>query len=817
MWVGLRRRAALFGAVASTVFAGVVAFTFLSTELYTGETSLMIQPKTEAFAYGQDVFPQLAADPTMVDTEVELLRSRAMAIRVAERLHYEDAQNASESDAGAEEEDFFVRRLADVAADLASLQSTRTLKTAENAALNSPQTTELAEISDVAERAGIAAAAADAIQPTIAIGEEAVVSNASAGGSASVAEFKASSQKIDELQKNLEILRVGQTFLIKIRFDSPSAKDAARIANAYAEEYILQQLEAQYNSLRQANKWIDARLDTLRIEVRSAEEAAAQYRAEQGLVDVTGSSISERALSGIATELAAARTNLSSLRARYNTISGYVGADAPFESITEVMSSPVIGDLRRQQAEVTRRRAELKVRYGERHPELKKIEEESAELDAQLNREVRRIVEGLRADVGFAAAQVQSLEANMRDAQTDVASNNTSNVKLLELERDIEATRGVYEALLNRQKELNERDRLAEANARIIASAEPPEQPSKPQKKILLAGGLMLALLLGAASSFAAETLDTRVKNTHDVRREFGPSAPVVLIPRIQSRLLFRQRKNDDVVRRYLQDEPDSAFAESLRDLRLHLKAAERDMDGPVAIAFASAFKGEGKSTTAFAFASLLASGGKNVAFLNCMGGSTRAFEPARSEQELERADTPRLENRTGPLDVEVSDPVPDKVSPPETNQGDLVHELRGRSLSAAQSTVVADYDLKPVKKVCGVEMLEFVSGVRIFDEFDADAFDATLAKLRGQYDYIVIDTPAVFAKPEASITAAAADLTVLVMEWCVTTRGAARAAAQRLMDARARILCFAVAKVDEKQRFYFRPEDRQYYFQKTR
>lgn len=829
IWVGLRRRAGLFAAIVSTVFMGVVAFTFLSTELYTAETSLMIQPKTEAFAYGEDIFPKLSADPAMVDTEVELLRSRAMAIRVADRLRFEGEKTATDNPDGTQDEtqdgkkdgeDFFARRLAAVAADLAELQSSRALTAPGGVAAKDGASNETGgAASAAADGAGIVEAiAAEAARPALSPEAAAKIESAPGIDQSAKEQLRPSNRRIEQILKNLEIQRVGDTFLIKIRYSSPSAAEAAKIANAYAEEYILQQLEAQYISLRQANKWIDARLATLRVEVRSAEEAAAQYRAEQGLVDVTGSSFSEKALAGIATELAAARTNLASLRARFNTVNSLASSDAPVESISEVLSSAVITDLRRQQAEISRRRAELNVRYGDRHPELKKIAEESGGLNAQLDREVQRIVDGLRAEVGFAAAQVRSLEDSMQKAQSELASNNAAGVELMELERDIEATRGVYEALLNRQKELNERDRLADANARIIAAAEPPEKPSKPQKKLLLAGGLMLALLLGGASSFAAEALDTRIKNTHDIRREFGPSAPVVLIPRIQSRLLFRQRKSDDVVRRYLMDEPDSAFAESLRDLRLHLKGAEREIEGPVAIAFASAFKGEGRTTTAFAFASLLASGGKRVAFINFMNGGNRYFEAASGERETNEGegDTPLLGSRDSEL-LQIEAQAPASKPSTESNAGDLVSGLRGKAMTAqAQapgSSSVTEYEMKPAKKVCGVTLIEFKSGVRLFDEFDLGAFEATLAKLRKEFDYIILDTPAVFAKPEASVTAAAADFTVLVTEWCVTTRGAARAVAQRLMDARARILSFAIVKVDEKQRYYFRPEDRQYYF----
>ena len=147
----------------------------------------------------------------------------------------------------------------------------------------------------------------------------------------------------------------------------------------------------------------------------------------------------------------------------------------------------------------------------------------------------------------------------------------------------------------------------------------------------------------------------------------------------------------------------------------------------------------------------------------------------------------------------------------------DELSEKRGGDIIAPRFRPnVTPYDIRLADKKFGVSLLEVGGGANPFDDFDMNAFDESLERIRDDYDYIVIDAPAVLAKPEASVIAAAADFTVVVTEWCQTTRGAASAAVQRLMDARARILSFVIAKVDEKQRYYFRPEDREFYFRKA-
>ena len=811
IWFGLRRRAALFVSVTSVIIATVAAYAVLSTQLYTAETSIMIEPKTQVFAYGSDVLGPSAADPTMVDTEVELLRSRAMAIRVYNRLYSVDPNAPAQPtvlEAG-QEDDFFGRRLADIAADLAEIQTKKSRDAAKSG--ETPPAQEETPADGAAEEPPLLGS----IQPA---GDTPMLVNSQAPARGGPVDNRA----IRKLMKNLEIQRVATTFLIKIRHNHPSAREAADIANAYAEEYILQQLEAQYNDLRQANQWIDARVSTLRDEVRQADAAAAQYRAEQGLIDVTGASFSEQAATEIATQLATARTKLSTARSRFETVQSLARSGASFDGISEIVSSPVIAALRTQQVTLDRKLAELKVRYGDRHPEVMKTREDYAELTNQIQREKRAIVSSLRAEVEFAEAQVQSLEESLAQAQGVLVTNNEALVTLLELERDIEATRGVYDALLNRQKELNERDQLANANARIIARAVPPEYPSKPKKPLILAGGLILGLLVAGASAFVADSMDTRVRNTHDVRREFGPNAPVVLVPRIQSRLLFRHRRCDDVVRQYVQEEPDSLFAESLRDLKMYLKLAERELTQSPTIAFTSVFRGEGSTTTAFAFASLLSASGKDVAYIEYPSRASHFFRKSDGTQsEFSEPETLRLQAaapegeaaETAATDIEDAGEA-EIVKTAGDRVQDIRHDLV-KVRGGRQELAVADQRMVVGRSVCGVAVMELESDNYSFEDFDVSVFDSMVEDIRDDFDYVVIDAPSVLAKNEGSVIASAADFTVLVMEWCSTSRGAARAATQRLVDMGATILSFLVNKVDEKQRFYFRPEDRQFFFRR--
>jgi Mrp family chromosome partitioning ATPase len=76
-------------------------------------------------------------------------------------------------------------------------------------------------------------------------------------------------------------------------------------------------------------------------------------------------------------------------------------------------------------------------------------------------------------------------------------ATNEAMVTLRELDRDVQASRAIYESFLVRARETGEQERLDTSNIRVISAAELPQQRSWPPSNKLVAFG---ALLLGLAA-----------------------------------------------------------------------------------------------------------------------------------------------------------------------------------------------------------------------------------------------------------------------------------------------------------------------------
>jgi len=858
VWQGLRRRIGTFLLVLVGTFLVVALYAAVAQRFFTAETTMVIQTQQSAVIDESDVLAGSGTAAREINTEVELLRSRGMATRVIRRLQssvgeevfgqsapvISPAPSASPADDDFSIESTVARISESSAESVEPVMDAADNQVAQEAeddefAIERPPSLAAGNLPSDNELTPVAADYVDIPEDESVLEDDTVIAT----------------EIINQVMSRLQVERVGTTSLIRIRFSSPSPQNAAIIANAFADEYILEQIEAQFKALQQARRFIEARLQVLRVEVRNSEEAASKFRAEYGLVDSDGANVTEQRLNQLADELSKARSELSAAITRLESVRTTIAKGEPIETISEVMSSGLIRELRRQEADIERRRGDLRARYGELHPEMKQISEELDGLQQQIDVEINRIVENLRREVNFAEARVTRLAAEFASIQTDLATENPALVRLRELERDTLASRGLYESLLERQKELNERERLSQADARIISRASPPDSPSRPQSKLILAAGGLLALLFASVAAFVAEVTEKRILSSSDLRRVFGSALPVVLVPQIRRGNVFGERTIGETAEYFVREKPSATFTDSLRELRMHLMLA-KDADNkpsPTSIAFTSSFENEGATLVSFCLATLLASEGEKVVFVDANAWRN----PSHSEFAQERTSFLQKSLRHIVGGREQRDDVPFEHSPHRA----LFHETdvaRARSLpsigeeahanaeedndvdmtavaeSANETDTIGEIVVTQPPRSTAVDapndarfsaFLRTVNDVDVFllsqydgvrkESADVASIETLLQQLSGLYDYIVIDAPPVLDNAEASYFASRADYVVMITEWRSTLRDAVKTACGLLIDAHANFLGFVINKVDERRRHFFRPEDRRFYFKR--
>jgi succinoglycan biosynthesis transport protein ExoP len=86
----------------------------------------------------------------------------------------------------------------------------------------------------------------------------------------------------------LTVKRLGLSYVIQVSFVSLDPKRAADIANAVANEYIVDQLQGKFQAARQAGSWLRDRLRELRDQAAAAERAVIEFKIDKSLVSTGG-------------------------------------------------------------------------------------------------------------------------------------------------------------------------------------------------------------------------------------------------------------------------------------------------------------------------------------------------------------------------------------------------------------------------------------------------------------------------------------------------------------------------------------------------
>jgi succinoglycan biosynthesis transport protein ExoP len=245
--------------------------------------------------------------------------------------------------------------------------------------------------------------------------------------------------------------------------------------------------------------------------VRQAEQRVEDYKKANNLLSSSGTLVNERQLTELNSQLILARSRSAEARARYEKIAEAQKNRADPGAIGEAVGSATITALRTQLAEIARKEGEINATLGSRHPAVIEIASQAQRIRRMIEEEVARIAEATRNDMERAQANEASLSASLERLKDELEGTNSAGVKLRELERDVQASRSVYEAFLVRTREVSEQERLDTTNIRVIASPDLPENRSFPPRTLLLlAGGAVLGGMLGVALAFFGEWRDRR-------------------------------------------------------------------------------------------------------------------------------------------------------------------------------------------------------------------------------------------------------------------------------------------------------------------
>ncbi len=525
------------------------------------------------------------------------------------------------------------------------------------------------------------------------------------------------------VQENLSISNDGRSMSLYVTFSSQDAKKAAQIANAVADEYLVDQLEAKYEIAARANKWLSERLTTLRQDVENSERVVEDFRQKANLIQIEGGTVAMRQMQEINSQLIAARALTSQAEARLRSAQAMVSARGSIEGSSDVLSAPLIQRLREQEAEVRRKEAELSTRYGDRHPTMINARAERMDIQRKIAEEVQKILKSLASEVDIAHAKDRQLQSELTRLEGKAGSELKDTVQLRQLQREADANRTLYENFLARFKQTSEQQEMQLPDTRIIARADTPVRPAFPQKWLFLIAGAFLGGILGIIFSYLVEFFDRGFRTAPQLEESTG----LPVIGQVPSLKTISNRLPED----YVVDKPLSAYSEALRTVRTAIHFSNVDHP-PKTVMVTSSGPGEGKTTFCLSMARSLAVAGNKILLIDA---------------DLRRPRIARL--------LEIA-----------ANGKDLSSLLTGAHVLKdviRHDSLVAGLDIIPA----------FGRAPNAQDLLGSQQMKRFMVDIAPQYDLVIVDTPPILAVSDAAMVARSVDTSLFVVKWADTSRDA--------------------------------------------
>ncbi len=557
----------------------------------------------------------------------------------------------------------------------------------------------------------------------------------------------ADARVLNRFLSRLDVRAERRAFVITVTFAAEDREKATLIVNTLADLYIVDRLEAGLEDARRVTSWLSERLDVLRADVAVAEAAADAYRTQNGLRrrDRNGT-VGDQQLTELNSRLVLSRADLAQKSARLEQVRALTrGRSGSIDTASDVLNSSLIQRLREQESNVQRDLSDASKTYGERHPRLIGMQAELAELRSKIGLEVQKIAASLSNEVEVSAVGVRTLEQQLALLRREGDQAGAAEIKLRELERQADTSRGLYEAFLARFKRDAERERVQRANARILATATIPVAPSFPRKSMILSVVLLLGAAAGVGLVFLLDRLDGALRSTEDAE-ELTNLPVLAMIP-------SGRRRRGQPVEASVINQPRAPLAESIRGLRTALQLREREGGGKV-ILVTSSIPREGKSFVSLSLARSFAAGGARTLLIDA---------------DVHR---PRL-----------------RVSAGVTTEIGLAEALRGEA--TLEDAIVSDPS-GPLKI-----MIAGRTAGREVDLLSEPAMETLLAELSAQYDRIIIDSPPILAVSDTSLLTRIADQVIYLIRWNSTPRDAVRNGVRLLRSAGAPVAGVVMSQVN--------------------
>jgi succinoglycan biosynthesis transport protein ExoP len=539
--------------------------------------------------------------------------------------------------------------------------------------------------------------------------------------------------------------------ILTVSMESPYPQEATEIVRAVVDAYLFRLSKHRRVTGEEMVKILADERGQLEEKREAGIAALVRFKAENGAIsfrDERGNITLDR-LSALSGALTTAELASLDFRVQLAATKAILGDPAEISAFVEAqqMKGTDFGDrefddLRSalQQSEV-QLRSDLQV-IGPNNIHAREIQSSIDLLKSKIAAKEKAIADArlaqLTVDLAGAEDREKQIRASLAEQRAAALAMNPKAAEYARLENDVERMQKQCDVLDSRIQEVSVNNlNVGALDVEVMDPAHAEEDPVEPKKKFTLATALLAGLVLGTVVVILQEWHDKRLRTPEEIVGQL--ELPMVgIVPRMQPMLSPSDRGQ------IVHVDSMSEVAEAYRAIRTAISYGAPT--GSKTFLITSPTSGEGKSTCSSNLAIALAQGG----------------------------------HRTLLIDADLRRPVQDKIFHIDGRIGvSDVMTGNAKLRDVISATAIDDLYVLPCGTIPGkpAEMLE------------SKRFAEVMAALTAVFDRIVIDSPPVLAVTDASILAASADATILVLRMHRSSRKLGVVAMEALQKVKASVL----------------------------
>ncbi|ANH70949.1 chain length determinant protein EpsF [Mitsuaria sp. 7] len=314
------------------------------------------------------------------------------------------------------------------------------------------------------------------------------------------------------LQANMDVKPSKESNVLTVAYRAPDPQFAAALANAFVKAYVATTLDLRVDPARQYAGYFDQQAKVALEKLESTRAKLSAYEREHGIIATDERlDVESNRLSELSSQLVA----LQALSAESGSRQGQAARGA--DQLPDVLSNPVVMQLKSDLSRAEGKLQELSTRYGDNHPQVIEAKASVADVRSKLRAEIGRVSGGVTVTNNINKQREGEIRAALETQREKVAKLKAARDDASGLMREAESAQRAYENITTRLTQTSLESQTTQSNVNILTEAVAPLKPSSPKILLNTALAFVASVILAVGLALLLEMRDRKVRDADDV------------------------------------------------------------------------------------------------------------------------------------------------------------------------------------------------------------------------------------------------------------------------------------------------------------